>query len=175
MNDKLSMAFKYILTDIEKNQKEVVLIAETLRVQGKRLKDNRINNNNNNNNNDNDNDNLLVKETTAIIAQQSASLSHLIQDIFEKEVRYIVPAIAKLVQSKEQIKINNKILRKLGVFESRAILVGMDETLKDDNYGNKRERVLFENEIPYIPRTMIPRWKRTLYTPQAGMLEESKE
>ena len=172
---QVSNAFKIIIDDIENDKKKVRTIADNLRVQAKSI----ISLNNSEDNDDGDDDNDVnhninqskMKEAIIQISQQSGSLSFLMKSIFKKEVQLLVPAVSKLIPAKEQIKVNNKILKNLGIFESRAILVGMIETLKDEEYGNKEERDLFEREIPYIPRKMIPRWKRNLYDLQAGMLE----
>lgn len=156
----LSAAFKVVIDNIEADKEKVVTIAENIKQQA-----NKINTDTNNINMD------IIKEATEQISQQSQSLTLLMNDIFEKELTLLAPAVAKLVPAKEQIKVNNQILRNLGILESRAILVGMSEALKDEKYGTEEERELFEREIPFLPRKMITRWKRTLYDQQAGMLE----
>lgn len=155
----LSEAFKLVIDNIEADKEKVVSIAESIKQQVNKI-------------NSDININMdVIKEATEQISQQSQSLTLLMNDIFERELTLLVPAVAKLVPAKEQIKVNNRILRNLGIFESRAILVGMSEALKDEKYGTEEERQLFEREIPLLPRKMISRWKRTLYDQQAGMLE----
>jgi len=59
----------------------------------------------------------------------------------------------------------------MGVLDSRLHLVGMHEAVLEEG---EAEQALFQQEIPAIPRYMIPRWKRLLYDPQASVLEESQ-
>ena len=100
----------------------------------------------------------------------SSALSSRVGSILEREDRFLVPAVAKLVSAKEQKSFNNKVLRNLGLLDSRLYLVGMHDAVWES--GNLEERELFEEAIPAIPRMMIPRWRRNLYEPQAGVLDE---
>lgn len=104
--------------------------------------------------------------------QLSSELSVLTKSIKEKQDRYIVPALSKIVPSKEQKSFNTKVLRTLGLLESRIHLVGMHDAVYDKRFGNEKEVLAFESEIPVVARKMISRWKRTLYQPQAGALDE---
>jgi hypothetical protein len=108
------------------------------------------------------------------VLQSSSQIGSIMKSIYDREDRLLVPAVAKLVPSKEQKSFNNKVLRALGLFESRVHLVGMYDAVHDDCFGNKKERDLFEIAIPSIPRMMIPRWRRTLYEPQAGVLSDAE-
>ena len=87
----------------------------------------------------------------------------------EIEDKLLVPAIAKVVPASEQHSFNNRVLRNLGVWDSRLYLVAMYEAVEES--GNKIEMALFEKAIPSIPQMMIPRWRRKLYEPRAGVLD----
>lgn len=102
----------------------------------------------------------------------SSELTTLTRSIKEKQDRYIVPALSKIVPSKEQRSFNTKVLRTLGLLESRIHLVGMHDAVYDVRFGNEQEILAFESEIPVVAKKLIGRWKRTLYQPQAGALDE---
>ena len=115
--------------------------------------------------------NALKTQAISQLLVLSQDLSSITKSIFEKEDKLLVPAVAAIVTSKEQKSFNNRVLRKLGLFDSRVHLVGMYDTVWDDQYGNEMERKLFSEEIPSLPQMMIPRWRRSLYSPQAGVLD----
>ena len=119
--------------------------------------------------------NVLRTEAISKLLVLSQDLSSITKSIFEKEDKLLVPAVAAMVPSKEQKSFNNRVLRKLGLFDSRVHLVGMYDTVWDDQYGNEKERNLFSEEIPTLPQMMIPRWRRSLYSPQAGVLDIPSE
>ena len=100
----------------------------------------------------------------------SADLASRVQHILKREDSFLVPAVAILTSVSQQRVFNNKIILNLGIFDSRVHLVGMYEAVLEQD---EEERNLFKTEIPAISRHMIPRWKRLLYDPQAGALEES--
>lgn len=81
----------------------------------------------------------------------------------------LVPAIAMTVPESEQQSFNNRVLRNLGLLDSRLHLVGMREAVWEG--GDDNEKSLFEKAIPSIPQMMIPRWKRLLYDPQTEVLQ----
>ena len=82
----------------------------------------------------------------------------------------LVPAISKVVTSKKQKSFNNKVLLNLGVLESRIHLVGMKDAVVES--GIEDEMIKFDNEIPYVARAMIERWRHSLYVPKgAGALD----
>jgi hypothetical protein len=81
----------------------------------------------------------------------------------------LVPAIAKVVPESEQHSFNSKVLRSLGLLDSRLHLVAMYEAIEES--WNTEEKALFKQAIPSIPQMMIPRWKRKLYGPKAGVLD----
>jgi hypothetical protein len=89
--------------------------------------------------------------------------------MFRLQDTLLVPTVASLVSEAEQKSFNNKVLRSLGILDTRTHLVGMYDTVceLDDDVEHK----LFQEFIPYLPRLMIPRWKRLLYEPKAGALD----
>jgi hypothetical protein len=110
-------------------------------------------------------------EAIGSIADMSADLVARVGHILKLEDLFLVPAVAILTPVSQQRAFNNKVIRSLGILDSRVHLVGMHEAVLDQD---KNEQALFQQEIPAIPRYMIPRWKRLLYDPQAGVLEESQ-
>lgn len=103
------------------------------------------------------------------LATQSEELREVTQKMILLEDSFLAPAIGAMVPTKEQKSFNNKVLRKLGILDSRLHLVGMYEAVWED--GKHSEKELFEQAIPGISRQMIPRWKRKLYQPKTYMLE----
>lgn len=106
------------------------------------------------------------------IVDLSKEMAFVTKSIQEKQDRFIVPALSKVVSSREQKAFNNKVLRKLGLLESRIHLVGMHDAVYDNRFGNEVEKQNFEAEIPGVAKMMLERWRRTLYQPQVGMLDE---
>lgn len=102
------------------------------------------------------------------IAQMSANLYSRTREIMEKEENLLVPFVAALIPAREQKSLNNRVIRKLGIFDSRLHLVGMYDAVAESNSAKEKE--LFAEYIPYLPRMMIPKWKRSLYDPKAGVL-----
>ena len=103
------------------------------------------------------------------VADQSAEIVRVGRSMMDREDTLLVPTIGRLVSKSEQKSFNNKVIRMLGVFDSRMHLVGMHEAVWE--LKDQRERDLFEEAIPYLPRMMIPRWKRLLYEPKVGALD----
>jgi len=103
------------------------------------------------------------------IAEHSAELENLVQRMISTEDSLLVPSIGAIVPVREQKSFNNKVLRKLGLLDSRLHLVGMYETVWEDN--DSQEKELFQQAIPGISRKMIPRWKKKLYQPKTFMME----
>ena len=93
-----------------------------------------------------------------------------IQNVMELQDEYIVPAIAISVSAKKQQSLNNRVIRKLGLLDSRIHLVGMYDAIISER---STEQPLFKQSIPAIPRYMIPRWKQSHYLPKTDILEES--
>jgi len=109
------------------------------------------------------------KEAILNVAEMSAALTSRMRSVFDREDRILVPAVALIIPEREQRALSKKVIRKLGVLDSRRHLVGMHDAIWEGS--DVRERELFEEEIPYLARTMIPRWRRLLYLPAAGMLD----
>jgi hypothetical protein len=105
------------------------------------------------------------------VAEIAATLSRRMRKVIDVENALLVPAVAMAVPEREQRSFNSKVIRKLGVLDSRLHLVGMRDAVWE--CADARERELFEEEIPYLARTMINRWRRTLYSDKAGVLELS--
>lgn len=103
------------------------------------------------------------------VANYSAALQTLVQRMISVEDNLLVPAVGAIVPVREQKSFNNKVLRKLGLLDSRLHLVGMYETVWEDN--DSKEKELFQQAIPGISRNLIPRWKRKLYQPKTYMME----
>lgn len=108
------------------------------------------------------------KDALGNIVKLAALLSEKTQSTYNREDRVLVPAVAAVVSESEQKSFNSKVIRKLGILDSRIHLVGMYDAVWEDAPLSERDE--FEKAIPYIPRKMIPRWRRNLYEPQAGML-----
>ena len=101
------------------------------------------------------------------VAADAAAIAESAYSMLQREEAIVVPAVARMVSEAEQKSFNNQVIRKLGIFDSRLHLVGMYEAVVD----NQAERRLFQRTIPSIPQRMIPRWKRLLYMPRAGALD----
>lgn len=112
-------------------------------------------------------DDVRCKAIVEITDKASAVVDSL-ESMLHREETLLVPAVARIVPESEQKSFNNKVIRKLGIMDSRLHLVGMHEAVWD--LKDTSERELFDETIPSIPRMMIPRWKRLLYEPRAGML-----
>ena len=109
------------------------------------------------------------KEAILNVAEMSAALSSRMRSVFDREERLLVPAVALIVPEREQRALGHKVIRTLGVLDCRRHLVGMHDAIWEGS--NPREQELFEEEIPYLARAMIPRWRRLLYLPSAGVLD----
>ena len=151
-------AFQSIIDDVDRDRKRVDELASDMRSEVKNLLDS-------------NNEISLVEKATMRLSSMSNSISSITKSIKDREDRLLVPAVTKLVSPREQKSFNNKVLRNLGIFESRCHLVGMHDAVYDDNYGNEEEQSLFLEQIPSVARMMIGRWRRSLYEPQAGMLD----
>eukprot|EP00559_Dactyliosolen_fragilissimus_P006800 CAMPEP_0184871572 /NCGR_PEP_ID=MMETSP0580-20130426/40796_1 /TAXON_ID=1118495 /ORGANISM="Dactyliosolen fragilissimus" /LENGTH=261 /DNA_ID=CAMNT_0027374249 /DNA_START=473 /DNA_END=1259 /DNA_ORIENTATION=+ len=111
---------------------------------------------------------FTYQEDLIAISELAANLSRIMSVILHLEVNLIIPAVSKVVPYREQDFFNKRVLIKLGLLDSRIHLVGMRDAVWES--GDDAERDLFDTAIPYIPRMMIPRWRRNLYDPQAGDL-----
>ena len=100
------------------------------------------------------------------VASTSAAMVNCAQSMLHMEDSYLVPTIAALVPAREQKSFNDKVIRKLGLLDSRLYLVGMHQALQD--LKDQKELELFDESIPSLARKMIPWWKRSLYDPRVG-------
>eukprot|EP00531_Pseudo-nitzschia_arenysensis_P018671 CAMPEP_0116151450 /NCGR_PEP_ID=MMETSP0329-20121206/20101_1 /TAXON_ID=697910 /ORGANISM="Pseudo-nitzschia arenysensis, Strain B593" /LENGTH=333 /DNA_ID=CAMNT_0003648059 /DNA_START=192 /DNA_END=1193 /DNA_ORIENTATION=+ len=108
-------------------------------------------------------------EAIAEVANDSAELQCLVERMISIEDKILVPAIGAMVKEREQKSFNNRVLRKLGLLDSRLHLVGMYETVWEDN--DSLEKELFKKAIPGFTQQLIPRWRRKLYQPRTSMME----
>lgn len=113
---------------------------------------------------------LARAEAVEKMVVQSSAIAEHARAMLRLEDALLVPTVARLVPESEQKSFNSKVIRMLGLFDSRTHLVGMHEAVWE--LDNKAERKLFQESIPSIPQYMIPRWKRLLYEPRVGMLDE---
>jgi len=104
------------------------------------------------------------------IATNSAAIADRATSMLRLEDKLLVPTIARVVPASEQKSFNDKVIRNLGILDSRLYLVSMHEAVWELN--NEQERRLFKQSIPSLPQRMIPRWKRLLYEPRVGILNE---
>ena len=107
-----------------------------------------------------------------IVASKSADIADCAQAMLNLEDAYLVPTIARIVSPNEQKAFNDKVIRNLGILNSRLHLVSMHEAVWSLDKDRHDERALFESSIPKIPQMMIPRWKRLLYEPRVGVLNK---
>ncbi|CAM9639730.1 unnamed protein product [Chrysoparadoxa australica] len=80
---------------------------------------------------------------------------------------YIMPYVAAYIDVKKQKKFNNKVISKLGVIDSQAILVSMYDSVCD----SPEEMKLFRSQIPSIAQALLPTYRRALYHPKAKWLD----
>lgn len=102
------------------------------------------------------------------VASQTGELIDLAKSMLDRERQLVMPTISICVPEKEQQKFNNQVIKFLGVLEARVHLVHMHEVVEESK--SKQEQKLWEESIPKLPRSMIPRWKRSLYEPKAAAL-----
>ena len=112
------------------------------------------------------------QETLQDVSAKAYSIAESARSMLQLEDKLLVPTIAKIVPASEQKAFNDKVIRNLGILDSRLHLVGMYEAVWD--LDNEDERQLFKNSIPSIPQMMIPRWRRLLYEPRLGILQKLK-
>lgn len=101
------------------------------------------------------------------ISTDAAAACRLVDAMRQQEDSILCPVLSRIVSRKDQQALNTKVLRKLGLLESRTHLVSMYEAVRSD----PEELELFQTTIPSIPQRLIPRWKRTLYEPRIGGLK----
>jgi hypothetical protein len=113
---------------------------------------------------------MAPSEVAHSVATKSEAMADLSRSMLAREVALLMPAIGRFVPEKEQKKFNNHVIKYLGVLDSRCHLVHMHEVVAEANCP--LEEKLWKESIPSIPRSMVPRWKRTLYEPRASMLND---
>ena len=81
-----------------------------------------------------------------------------------------VPLVAAYVKTQDQERFNNKVVSSLGLLDSQVHLVSMHDAIAHDMV----EKNLWKNQIPKIARSLLPLWRRRLYTPKANCLVGSE-
>lgn len=104
------------------------------------------------------------------VSSAAADIARCALSMLKVEDGLLVPTIARFVSDKEQRQLNDRVIRSLGVWDSRLHLVGMHEAVWELN--DDHEKQMFRKSIPSIPQRMLPRWKRLLYEPRAGVLSQ---
>jgi hypothetical protein len=104
----------------------------------------------------------------AKVAMDAAEIAESTQAMLNREIDIVIPVVARLLSESEQKSLNNQVIRKLGILDSRLHLVGMYEAI----VNNANEKQLFQKVIPSLPQKLIPRWKRLMYNPRAGALDQ---
>ena len=102
-----------------------------------------------------------------VVAEANAIVEHG-RSMLDLEEECIIPLIARIIPERRQRAFNFEVFKALGL-DSRLHLVGMYEAVWE--LENESERKLFEEAIPSVTRSMIPRWKRLLYQPRTGALD----
>jgi len=153
----LAQAFGSVMDQLERDRKKVAKLGESIQQQVNLLCDESKN---------------PVLRTYAVIsiARDAAELENYARSMMDTENSLLVPSLAEVVPEGEQKSFNNKVLRNLGILDSRLHLVGMHEAVWESNISEEKE--MFKKSIPSIPQALIPRWKRTLYIPRTNVLDE---
>lgn len=102
------------------------------------------------------------------VAMNAAAIADSTQAMLTREINIVIPVVSRLLTESEQKALNNQVIRKLGILDSRLHLVGMSEAIANI----VDEQQLFQKVIPSLPQKLIPRWKRLMYDPRAGALDE---
>lgn len=158
-SDDVKKAFEIVLDSVESDRKHVKKLASSISFEAKSAVGT------------NKNDDSVEKAIMEVM-EQSETLHGILKSIKYREDQLLVPGVMRVATTREQKSFNTKVLRSLGIFESRKHLVGMHDAVYDPMYGNNEEQSLFLEQIPSVARMMIGRWKRTLYEPAAGILDE---
>lgn len=153
---ELAQAFSSAMTVLESDRRVVARLGETISQNALAACDTRL---------PESRRSIAISE----VAKQSAELQQITHKMMSLEDSFLAPAIGAMVPTREQKSFNNRVLRKLGILDSRLHLVGMYEAVWEDQDSDEKE--LFEQAIPSLSRQMIPRWKRKLYQPKTYMLE----
>ena len=97
------------------------------------------------------------------IAESVSQLHDCVGSLWKLQHETVIPAICQ-VPTPTQDRLNTRVLRSLGL-KARLHLVGMYQALDDI------EMQTFCRAIPKIPQRLLPRWKRNLYDPVAGVMD----
>jgi hypothetical protein len=157
-SDDVKKAFQIVIDDVDRDRKRVKQMASKIITEAESAVDVSMNES-------------AVKKAVVEIKGQSEMLSQVLKSIKDRQDKFLVPGLMRVVTPREQKSFNTKVLRSLGIFESRKHLVGMHDAVYDPQYGDADERLLFVEQIPSVARMMIERWRRTLYEPTAGLLD----
>lgn len=109
----------------------------------------------------------VAKESPDDAHRTALALRDTAQTMLQTEESLLIPLVAHYIPPSTQSRLNQRVLATLGVWDSRLHLVGMHQTIQHD----KQEMARFQQEIPYLARSMIGRWKRLLYDPRVAALE----
>eukprot|EP00526_Cylindrotheca_closterium_P017318 CAMPEP_0113641866 /NCGR_PEP_ID=MMETSP0017_2-20120614/21989_1 /TAXON_ID=2856 /ORGANISM="Cylindrotheca closterium" /LENGTH=309 /DNA_ID=CAMNT_0000553251 /DNA_START=19 /DNA_END=948 /DNA_ORIENTATION=+ /assembly_acc=CAM_ASM_000147 len=152
----LAQAFGSVMDQLENDRKKVAKLGESIQRQVSLLCDE---------------SKAPVLRTDAVIgiARDAEELETVARTMMETENSLLVPSVAQVVPEGEQKSFNNKVLRNLGILDSRLHLVGMHEAVWESNITEEKE--MFKKAIPSIPQRLIPRWKRNLYIPRTNVLD----
>ena len=150
-DEGMKLALSNVMDDLQADQRKLAALGETLMSSIQNSKSSTA---------------PLVARKVAL---QSREIMDLTRSMLEREITLVIPTVGLCIPEKEQKKFNNQVISFLGVFESRTHLVHMHEVVAEAD--NKLEQELWQECIPSLPRSMIPRWKRTLYSPKASMLD----
>jgi len=153
----LARAFGSVMDELESDRKKVAKLGESIQRQADSLCDETKNR-------------LQRADAVNGIARDAAELEICARSMMDTENSLLVPSLAEVVPEGEQKSFNGKVLKNLGILDSRLHLVGMHEAVRESDSSEERE--MFEKAIPRIPRALIPRWKRTLYVPRTDVLDE---
>lgn len=161
-------SFQIVMDELEQNQKLIQGIGLEIVDRTSSTSDTTRKRQQRNQPTENESKSDLV-ELSTFIAMKSQSMIALAESMLRTEENVMIPLIGQYISEQEQKTFNNQVIRKLGIFDSRLHLVGMYETIVQNQ---KNELKLFQSTIPYIAQSMIPRWKRLLYDPKVSMMLE---
>jgi len=93
----------------------------------------------------------------------------IVKSNIEVQDKSVVPCIAENLSRWKQGRVNNRILRGLGLLTSRAHLVGMhDAVMELKGEGGERERELWKGKIPKVARMGVKGWRKGVYLDKGG-------
>lgn len=159
-SEEVKQAFQTVMDGVDHDRDRVKKMASSLVLETKvATKDEKV-------------DDPTVQNVLTGVMEKSEMMHNILKSIKDRQDNFLVPGLMRVVTPREQKSFNTKVLRSLGIFESRKHLVGMHDAVYDSRYGNEEEKSLFLDQIPSVARMMIGRWRRTLYETDAGMLDD---